>query len=121
MTISDIAGSLAPEMTLQMTASGTTGRGALSRIGAGIGTGTEESGVSSTGGTFENALLEALDGVSATQNFSSALAQQAIIDPDSVDTHDVTIAQAEASLALNITRNVLNRLVQGWKDIINTR
>ncbi|GHU66390.1 hypothetical protein FACS189447_07140 [Spirochaetia bacterium] len=72
-------------------------------------------------GTFEDAMLGALDKVSAAQQFSSDLAQQAIIDPDSVDIHDITIAQAEASMALNITRNVLNRLVQGWKDIINTR
>jgi len=72
-------------------------------------------------GTFEDAMLGALDKVSAYQQFSSDLAQQAITDPDSVDIHDITIAQAEASMALNITRNVLNRIVQGWKDVINTR
>lgn len=72
-------------------------------------------------GTFEDAMLGALDKVSAYQQFSSDLAQQAITDPDSVDVHDITIAQAEASMALNITRNVLNRIVQGWKDVINTR
>jgi flagellar hook-basal body complex protein FliE len=72
-------------------------------------------------GTFEDAMLGALDKVSAYQQFSSDLAQRAIIDPDSVDPQDITIAQAEASMALNITRNVLNRIVQGWKDLINTR
>jgi flagellar hook-basal body complex protein FliE len=72
-------------------------------------------------GLFDDAMLQALDKVSGLQQFASALEQAAIIDPESVDVHDLTIAQAEASLALNITRNILNRVVQGWRDIINTR
>jgi len=72
-------------------------------------------------GTFGEAMLGALDKVSAYQQFASSMHQAAIIDPDSVDVHDITIAQAEASMSLNITRNVLNRLVQGWRDVINTR
>jgi flagellar hook-basal body complex protein FliE len=66
-------------------------------------------------------MLQALDRVSGAQNFASEMQKQAIINPDSVDIHDVTIAQAEASMALGITRNVLSRLVQGWRDLINTR
>jgi flagellar hook-basal body complex protein FliE len=72
-------------------------------------------------GSFDNAMLKALDGVSAKDNYASSLAQQAIIDPESVDIHDITIAQAQATMSLDIARTVLNRLVQGWKEIINTR
>ena len=72
-------------------------------------------------GTFEEAMLGALDKVSSYQQTASSMHQAAIIDPDSVDVHDITIAQAEASLSLNITRNVLSRLVQSWRDLINTR
>ncbi|MCL2008283.1 MAG: flagellar hook-basal body complex protein FliE [Treponema sp.] len=72
-------------------------------------------------GGFGEAMLQALDGVSAHQQFATSLHEMAIIDPDSVDAHDITIAQAEASLSLNIARNVLNRLVQSWRDLINTR
>ena len=72
-------------------------------------------------GTFGETMLSALDRVSAYQQFASSLNQAAILDPDSVNVHDITIAQAQANMALNITRNVLNRLVQGWRDIINTR
>jgi len=72
-------------------------------------------------GTFEHAMLQALDKVSGAQQFTSELEKQAIIEPGSVDIHDITIAQAEASMSLNITRNILSRLVQGWKDLINTR
>ena len=72
-------------------------------------------------GTFQHAMLQALDKVSGSQLNASELQKQAIIDPGSVDIHDITIAQAEASMALGVTRNILSRLVQGWRDLINTR
>jgi flagellar hook-basal body complex protein FliE len=72
-------------------------------------------------GTFTDSMLNALDKVSAYQQFASSLSEAAIIDPDSVNVEDITIAQAEASMSLSIARNVLNRLVQSWRDLINTR
>jgi flagellar hook-basal body complex protein FliE len=72
-------------------------------------------------GTFEQAMLEALDRVSGDQQFASSLAQQAVTDPESVDIHDLSIAQAKAYMSLNISRNILSRIVQGWRDLINTR
>ena len=72
-------------------------------------------------GTFEHAMLQALDKVSGAHQYASNLGIEAIINPDSVDAHDVTIAQTEARMALNITQNILSRMVQGWRDLINTR
>ena len=72
-------------------------------------------------GSFEDAMLKALDGVNTDQNNSSALMQAMVTDPDSVDAHDVTIGMAKANLSLNITRVVLDRIVRGWKEVINTR
>ena len=72
-------------------------------------------------GTFQDVMLSALDRVSAMQQNASNMHQMAITDPDSVNVHDITIAQAQANMSLNITRNVLNRVVQGWRDVINTR
>jgi flagellar hook-basal body complex protein FliE len=72
-------------------------------------------------GTFDDAMLSALDQVSQLQQMPSNLIQQSIVEPGSVDVHDITKAQAEASMALNISRTVLSRIVQGWRDIINTR
>ncbi|MFP3088775.1 flagellar hook-basal body complex protein FliE [Treponema sp. TIM-1] len=72
-------------------------------------------------GTFEDTMLKALDMVSAQQQTPGNLMQVAMTDPGTVDAHDITIAQAKASMSLNITRTVLNRLVQGWRDLINTR
>ena len=72
-------------------------------------------------GTFQHSMLQALDKVSGAQLNASSLATEAFINPGSVDVHDVTIAQATASMSLDITRNILSRLVQGWRDLINTR
>jgi flagellar hook-basal body complex protein FliE len=72
-------------------------------------------------GVFEDALLQALDKVSGAQLNASNMQNEAIINPDSVDIHDITIAQAEAGMALDVTRNILSRLVQSWRDLINTR
>ena len=72
-------------------------------------------------GIFSDTMLRALDKVSAHQKYSENLVQQAIIDPDSVNPEDISIAEAQANTSLNITRTILNRVVQAWKDIINTR
>ena len=88
----------------------------ISRVGGEIGS---EAAIRS--GSLSDTMLRALDSVSAQQQFASALHQQAILDPNSVDVHDITIAQAQARMTLDIARSVLNRVVQGWRDIINTR
>lgn len=72
-------------------------------------------------GTFQHAMLQALDRVSGAQHNASSLAHEAIVNPHLIDAHDVSIAQAQANMSLGITINVLNRLVQGWRDVINTR
>ena len=72
-------------------------------------------------GTFEQAMLQALDKVSGTQQYASAIQQEAIVNPDAVDAHDVTIAQGMAAMSLDITRTLLNRVVQSWNNLINTR
>jgi flagellar hook-basal body complex protein FliE len=71
--------------------------------------------------SFQNALIRAMDGVNAKQMSSTEITERMLTDPDSVDAHDVTVAQAEANLSLNIARSVIDRLVRGWKEIINSR
>ncbi|MCX7948612.1 MAG: flagellar hook-basal body complex protein FliE [Treponemataceae bacterium] len=72
-------------------------------------------------GSFEDAMLKALDSVNQDQITSNQLMVDMVTDPDSVDPHDVTIAMAKANLSLNIARTVLDRVVKGWKELINTR
>jgi flagellar hook-basal body complex protein FliE len=72
-------------------------------------------------GLFDETMLKALDKVSAYQSQAEYIHQQSILDPESVDVHQIAEAEAMASMSLNITRTILNRVVQAWKDIINTR
>lgn len=71
--------------------------------------------------SFEGALMRAMDGVSGKQMDAERLSQRMITDPDSVDAHDLTIAQAEANMSLNIARTIIDRVVRGWKDVLNAR
>lgn len=72
-------------------------------------------------GSFEQSLLAAFDKVNTAQQESDAIAQQLIVDPDSVDVHDVTIAMAEASLSLSIAQNVIDRIIKGWTEVTTSR
>lgn len=72
-------------------------------------------------GGFGNMLMESIQEVNAMQHEAADLSVTAALDPDAVDAHDVTIATAKAELALNITKNVTDRVIQGYKDIINLR
>ncbi|MDR1930690.1 MAG: flagellar hook-basal body complex protein FliE [Treponema sp.] len=72
-------------------------------------------------GAFDSTMLKALDKVSGYQQKADYMIQQALIDPESVDVHDIANAQAQANMSLNMARTILNRVVQSWKDIINTR
>ena len=70
---------------------------------------------------FGDLLLKALNQVNDSQVTAVDLAQQMITDPDSVDVHDVTIALAEANLALSMTKAVVDRALAAYREIINVR
>jgi flagellar hook-basal body complex protein FliE len=72
-------------------------------------------------GNFSETMLKAMDKVSSYQQQYDHIVQQAMIAPDSVNVEDVAMAEAQAAMSLNIARTILNRVVQAWKDIINTR
>jgi flagellar hook-basal body complex protein FliE len=85
--------------------------------GVGVST-TEKQGVEAA---FGEMLLKALNGVNDSQVTAVNLAQQMITDPESVDVHDVTIALAEANLALSMTKAVVDRALAAYREIINVR
>lgn len=121
---------LAQTNSLQYTASGRsatagtqgTAKNAVQGLldAAGIGSGTTASSVDDPS-SFGNAMLKALDSVNADQQKSNDLVEQMLVDPDSVDAHEITIGMAEASLSLNLAKTLLSRVVTAWKDVINTR
>jgi flagellar hook-basal body complex protein FliE len=71
--------------------------------------------------SFEQTLLSAFDKMNEKQQTTDALAQKMIVDPESVDAHDVTIAMAEANLSLKIAQSVIDRVIKGWNEITTTR
>jgi flagellar hook-basal body complex protein FliE len=99
--------SLARTNELHYTADGRSGRAAAEAEGGKA--------------SFERAMLEALDGVSASQSTVDDLVRLQMTDPDMVEAHQITTAMAEANLSLNIARTVLDRITRGWKELINTR
>lgn len=71
--------------------------------------------------TFEEMMLEAINGVNDDQMNSASLMEQMVTNPDSVDTHDVTIAMAKAEMSLNVTKAVIDRAVSAYKEITSLR
>ena len=71
--------------------------------------------------SFGNLLLGALGSVNDSQLRSMDLTQQMVTNPDSVNVHDVTIALAEANLALSMTKAIVDRALTAYREIINIR
>lgn len=84
-------------------------------------TDTVDLAVNKKGMSFEQTLLKAFDEVNARQQRTQELSKQMIVDPDSVDVHDVTIAMAEAGMSLKIAHTLIDRVVKSWNDITITR
>ena len=79
-------------------------------------------GASDTGsGSFQNMMYEALNGVNKLQNDSADISRKMIIDPESVDPHDVTITMAKANTALALTKAVVDKSLRAYKEIISIR
>ena len=72
-------------------------------------------------GTFAQMLMDGLSGVNNLEQTAQDLSIQAVIDPESVDVHDVTIAAAKAEMALSITKNIVDRVIQAYREIQNMR
>lgn len=71
--------------------------------------------------SFGDLFINAFNDVNNIQTTASSLAQQMITDPDSVNVHDVTIAAAEANMAISMTKGIVDRALQAYREIINTR
>jgi flagellar hook-basal body complex protein FliE len=71
--------------------------------------------------TFQDAMDAAIEGMNGDQIKATDLYQKMITNPDSVDAHDVTLAAAQASMSLNLAKNVVERGLQAYRDIINMR
>jgi flagellar hook-basal body complex protein FliE len=71
--------------------------------------------------TFGNMLLSALGQVNQDQLTAMDLSQKMVTDPQSVNVEDVTIALAEASLSLSMTKAIVDRALAAYREVINVR
>lgn len=71
--------------------------------------------------SFANLLAAALGDVSSAQRSADDLAAAAIVNPDSVNAHDVTIAIAKANMSLSIAKSVIDKSISSFKEILNQR
>lgn len=72
------------------------------------------------GASFADMMVTGLRGVDEKIATADKLVQQFALD-ESVPVHQVTIALAEAKLAVELAIQVRTRLVEGFRDLMNTQ
>jgi len=87
--------------------------GAVNGVESALNTGGAKSG----GDDFGSVIVDALEGLQATQKHADSLAVKASTG-DLNDVHDYMIAAAEASLATEFTVAVRNRAVEAFNEIM---
>jgi len=70
---------------------------------------------------FAKSLKDALSKVNNLQNKSDEMTRALAANPDSVDIHDVTIAAEKARLSLTLTKSIVDRITQAYRELINMR
>ncbi len=70
---------------------------------------------------FGQGLTQAVNRVHALQQNTSELAERMIVDPDSVDVHDVSIAIAKANTSLQMTKTIVDSALRAYREIISIR
>ena len=70
---------------------------------------------------FGDLLMGALGSVNDSQRTAMNLSQKMVTDPTSVNVEDVTIALADANLALSMTKAIVDRALAAYREIINIR
>lgn len=72
-------------------------------------------------GSFKGMLMETIGKVNNLQVDSNELYQQMIYEPESVDIHQVMIAQQKAETSLAMTKAVRDGAIQAYKELTNLR
>lgn len=71
--------------------------------------------------SFKDMFSEAIGKVNKLQVDSEELQQRMIYEPDSVDIHEVMIAQQKAEIALTFTKTVRDEALKSYKELMNLR
>jgi flagellar hook-basal body complex protein FliE len=71
--------------------------------------------------SFGELLMSALGGVNDSQLTAMDLSQKMVTDSSSVNVEEVTIALANANMALSMTKAIVDRALSAYREIINTK
>jgi flagellar hook-basal body complex protein FliE len=83
--------------------------------------GSASSATPTTESEFGKLFVSALNQVNDLQNRSMAMSEAMITDPESVDIHDITVALAEANLALSMTKAIVDRAIRAYRELLSVR
>jgi len=70
---------------------------------------------------FAQAMNKTITSVNRDQVDADKLMIKMATEPESVDIHDVMIAQQKAQLSLDFTKNILQKTVQAYEKLTNLR
>ena len=70
---------------------------------------------------FAHAMKDAFYRVNDQQHESDRLTRALAVRPDTVDIHDVTIAAEKARISLLLTKSIVERVTQGYRELISLR
>lgn len=73
------------------------------------------------GKSFSQLLVSRLDSFNDAQTNVNELYQAMLTDPESINSDQLTVAMAEAEMALGLTKAVVDKAVSAYKEIINLR
>ena len=70
---------------------------------------------------FADVLLSAVNDVNNLQQNAAGLEQKLVIDPDSVNIHEVMIASEKARLSLSLMKTLTDKALKAYTDILMIR
>jgi flagellar hook-basal body complex protein FliE len=92
---------------------------AVARAGLGAdGVPLARGGAAVTGTGFQQALGQALDAVSKSQNDAASMQREVMLDNPTVSLEQTMVAMQKAQIGFAATLQVRNRLVQAYSDIM---
>ena len=93
----------------------------LHMAGAGGEAATEKAAGTGIEQSFGEMLMGALGNVNDSQLTAMDLSQKMVTDSSSVNVEEVTIALANANMALSMTKSIVDRALSAYREIINLK
>lgn len=71
--------------------------------------------------SFQNVLSNALSEVNDSQLAANAMSQKVVLDPSSVQPHEIAYTLSKAEMSIYFAKSVVNRVVDAYRELVNIR